>query len=223
MQAVALASRSEQWMAAGDARALLAEIEVAAGDLASADVWIRDALELATRYGFADLPQVGFYHLVAGTIHARRGDHEEADRRISIGLEQMRGSWEPLHVAQALLSLASVRHALGALGEARAMVAEARALIAACHDPGVLGERLRQATRALVPAYRRADEDTRLTERELEVLRLLAAGATEREAGATLFVSHSTIHSHAKSIYFKLGSSSRDQAVARARKLGLIT
>ena len=223
MQAVALASRSEQWMAAGDARALLAEIEVAAGDLESADVWIRDALELATRYGFADLPQVGFYHLMAGTIHAGRGDHEEADRRISIGLEQMRGSWEPLHVAQALLSLASVRHALGALGEARAMVAEARALIAACHDPGVLGERLRQATRALVPAYRRADEDTRLTERELEVLRLLAGGATEREAGATLFVSHSTIHSHAKSIYFKLGSSSRDQAVARARKLGLIT
>jgi LuxR family transcriptional regulator, maltose regulon positive regulatory protein len=63
----------------------------------------------------------------------------------------------------------------------------------------------------------------KLTERELEVLRLLAAGATEREVGAKLFVSYSTIHTHTKSIYLKLGSSSRDQAVVRARGLGLIS
>jgi ATP/maltotriose-dependent transcriptional regulator MalT len=223
MEAVALASPSEQWVIAGDARSLLAEVSVAAGELGLAEAWIRDALELATRFGFADLPQVGSYHVVAGTIHARRGDYEEADRQISVGLQQMRGSWEPLHVAQALLALASVRHALGALGEARAMIAEARSLIEACQDPGILSERLQQAARALVPAYRRADQDTRLTERELDVLRVLAAGSTEREAAATLFVSHSTIHSHAKSIYVKLGCSSRDQAVARARELGLIT
>ena len=103
------------------------------------------------------------------------------------------------------------------------MIGEARALIDACPDPGILRERLKQVARALVPAYRRADQDTRLTERELEVLKVLAAGSTEREAAAALFVSHSTIHSHAKSIYFKLGSSSRGQAVARARELGLIT
>jgi LuxR family maltose regulon positive regulatory protein len=96
-------------------------------------------------------------------------------------------------------------------------------LVDACHDPGILRERLQQAARALVPAHRRADQDTRLTERELDVLRVLAAGSTEREAAATLSVSHSTIHSHAKSIYVKLGCSSRDQAVARARELGLIT
>ncbi len=223
MQAVTLAARSEQWMIAGDSRALLSEVSVAAGDVGAAEAWIRDALELATRFGFADLPQIGFYHLVAGTIHARRGDHEEADRLISVGLQQMRGSWEPLHVAQALLSLASVRHALGAPGEARAMIDEARTLIEACHDPGILQERLTQAARTLVPAYRRADQDTRLTERELAVLRVLATGATEREAAATLFVSRNTIHSHTKSIYFKLGSSSRDQALAQARELGLIT
>jgi LuxR family maltose regulon positive regulatory protein len=223
MQAVTLASRSEQWVAAGDARSLLAEASVAAGDLGPAEAWIRDALELATRFGFADLPHVGSYHVVAGTIHARRGDHAEADRLISAGLEQMRNAWDPLHVAQALLSLAASRHALGAPGEARAMIAEARALIDACHDPGVLGERLKQVTRALAPAYRRADQDTKLTERELAVLRVLSAGATEREAAATLFVSRSTIHSHTKSIYFKLDASTRDQAIARARELGLIT
>ncbi|MFC5266031.1 LuxR C-terminal-related transcriptional regulator [Kribbella qitaiheensis] len=223
MQAVTLASRSEQWVAAGDARALLAEISAAAADLEPAEAWIHDALEMATRHGYADLPQVGHYHVVAGTIHARRGNDEEADRLISIGLRQMRGSWEPLHVAQALLSLAAVRHSLGARGEARAMLDEARALIDACHDPGSLRDRLKQATHALVPAYRRADQDTKLTERELEVLRVLAAGATEREAATKLFVSHSTIHSHTKSIYHKLGCTSRDEAVARVRELGLLT
>ena len=68
----------------------------------------------------------------------------------------------------------------------------------------------------------RADQDTGLTERELDVLRELAAGATEREAAATLFVSPSTIHSHTKSIYIKLGTSSRKEALSRARELGLI-
>jgi LuxR family maltose regulon positive regulatory protein len=74
-----------------------------------------------------------------------------------------------------------------------------------------------------VPAYRRADQDTRLTERELEVLRVLTTGASEREAAAELFVSASTIHSHTKAIYIKLGCSSRAEAIARARELGLVT
>ena len=54
------------------------------------------------------------------------------------------------------------------------------------------------------------------------MLRELAAGATEREAAATLFVSPSTIHSHTKSIYIKLGTSSRKEALSRAQELGLI-
>jgi LuxR family transcriptional regulator, maltose regulon positive regulatory protein len=108
-------------------------------------------------------------------------------------------------------------------GQKRAMLEEARTLIDACHDPGALRDRLKQATHALVPAYRRADQDTKLTEREVEVLNLLAAGATERETAAKLYLSYSTIHSHTKSIYLKLGCSARDEAVARARELGLLT
>jgi LuxR family maltose regulon positive regulatory protein len=221
-QAFTLAVRTEQWVVAGDARALQAEVSIAAGDLERAETLIHDALEFATTHGFADLPQVGHYHLMAGTIHARRGNHEEADRLINLALQQMRDSWEPLIVAQALISLASVRNARGARAEARAILDEARSLIDACPDPGILMDRLIQATHALVPAYRRADQDTKLTEREMEVLDLLAAGATERDAAQRLFVSYSTIHSHTKSIYHKLGCSSRDEAVARARMLGLL-
>jgi DNA-binding NarL/FixJ family response regulator len=54
--------------------------------------------------------------------------------------------------------------------------------------PSIVAERLEQTALTLVPAYRRAGPDTRLTERELEVLRVLAAGSTERDAAAALFV-----------------------------------
>jgi hypothetical protein len=52
--------------------------------------------------------------------------------------------------------------------------------------PSIVAERLEQTALTLVPAYRRAGPDTRLTERELEVLRVLAAGSTERDAAAAL-------------------------------------
>jgi LuxR family transcriptional regulator, maltose regulon positive regulatory protein len=54
------------------------------------------------------------------------------------------------------------------------------------------------------------------------VLKLLASDLSERDIGRELFVSHSTVHSHAKSIYRKLGVSSRAGALGRARDLGLI-
>ena len=61
-----------------------------------------------------------------------------------------------------------------------------------------------------------------LSERELEVLRLLASGISNREIAAKLFVSLDTIKSHLKHIYGKLGVRSRTQAVTQAKELDLI-
>jgi len=102
------------------------------------------------------------------------------------------------------------------------MLAEARDIIEGCRDPGMLSQRVDEVTRKLTPARARANPDGELTERELEVLRLLAKGQTKSEVAATLFLSYSTIHSHTKSIYRKLGGSSRNAVLERASELGLI-
>jgi predicted ATPase/DNA-binding CsgD family transcriptional regulator len=61
-----------------------------------------------------------------------------------------------------------------------------------------------------------------LTERELEVLRLTAAGHSNRQIAQELVLTLNTVKSHIHHIYGKLGVASRTQAVARARELHLL-
>ena len=65
------------------------------------------------------------------------------------------------------------------------------------------------------------DEQT-LSERELDVLRLLAAGQSYKEIGQKLFLSLNTVQFHVKSIYRKLSVNKRVQAIERAREKKLI-
>ncbi len=62
-----------------------------------------------------------------------------------------------------------------------------------------------------------------LSEREIEVLGLLASGKTNSEAARDLFISVGTIKSHTGNIYRKLGAKNRAEALARARELHLIS
>jgi LuxR family maltose regulon positive regulatory protein len=61
-----------------------------------------------------------------------------------------------------------------------------------------------------------------LSERELEVLCLIARGLTNPEIASRLFLSLNTVKVHTRNIYGKLGVSRRTQAVARARALGIL-
>jgi ATP/maltotriose-dependent transcriptional regulator MalT len=58
--------------------------------------------------------------------------------------------------------------------------------------------------------------------RELEVLALVAAGKTNREAAARLFLSEATVKTHLLNIYAKLNAADRASAVAEAYKRGLL-
>ena len=62
---------------------------------------------------------------------------------------------------------------------------------------------------------------TPLSEREREVLVLIASGRTNREIAAQLFLSPHTVKEHASSLYRKLGVKNRAEAARRAERLGL--
>jgi two-component system NarL family response regulator len=61
-----------------------------------------------------------------------------------------------------------------------------------------------------------------LTERELEVLRLMATGKTNREVGGALFITEGTVKAHVNNILTKMGVRDRTQAVTTALKRGLV-
>jgi len=69
----------------------------------------------------------------------------------------------------------------------------------------------------------RAPQPELLSQREFEVLELVAAGTTSREAAARLFISEATVKTHLLHIYAKLGVSDRAAAVAEAFNRGLLT
>ena len=74
----------------------------------------------------------------------------------------------------------------------------------------------------VVPEPADADLTSRLTARELEVLRLLVAGRSNREIAGALFVSHRTAGTHVTNILAKLGVESRTEAAAYAVRRGLL-
>ncbi len=61
-----------------------------------------------------------------------------------------------------------------------------------------------------------------LSEREIEVLRLVAAGASNREIAAQLVIAEGTVKNHLTNILAKLGVSDRTEAAVKAKELGLI-
>ena len=68
----------------------------------------------------------------------------------------------------------------------------------------------------------RGPAPTPLSPREVEVLQLVAAGATNREAAATLFLTEATVKSHLLNIYAKFGVNDRAAAVTEAFNQGLL-
>jgi LuxR family maltose regulon positive regulatory protein len=61
-----------------------------------------------------------------------------------------------------------------------------------------------------------------LSEREIEVLQLIAQGLSNREVGDRLYLTLNTVKAHSRTIYSKLGVNNRTQAVAKARALGIL-
>jgi DNA-binding NarL/FixJ family response regulator len=72
------------------------------------------------------------------------------------------------------------------------------------------------------PAFVGVSDVAQLTEREREILALLARGASNREISETLYIAGGTVKNHLSNILGKLGVRDRTQAALKARELGLL-
>lgn len=78
-----------------------------------------------------------------------------------------------------------------------------------------------QAAEKLMREVRAPESPEKLTEREMDVLRLLAAGQTNKEIATSLYIGETTVKTHVSNILMKLGLPSRTQAALYAVKMGL--
>jgi len=89
-------------------------------------------------------------------------------------------------------------------------------------DPAVTNKVVAELTRLSHPLSAPQPLAEPISEREIEVLRLLAAGASNQEIADRLIVALNTVKRHVSNIMGKLGAENRAQAVIKARQLGLL-
>jgi LuxR family maltose regulon positive regulatory protein len=162
---------------------------------------------------------------VQARVAMHRGDASAARQEL-VGAQRARPLLTyalPYLAVQARIELARVHLALSDLAGARTLMREVDELLKRRPGLGTLvGEA--QELRAQL-AHQRATSSpgaSALTGAELRLLPLLSTHLTFPEIGDELFVSRHTVKAQANSIYRKLDASSRNQAVTRARQLGLL-
>ena len=168
-------------------------------------------------------------HLLVCAVQARAAWHRgdvPAARQLLLSAQRLRpvATYAIPHLAvQARIELIRIHLALGDLAGARTLMREIDGVLQRRPDLGTLvreAQALRtQLSEDQAPSVPGASS---LTSAELRVLPMLATHLSFPEIGADLFLSPHTVKSQAISIYRKLGASSRSQAVARSRELGLL-
>jgi ATP/maltotriose-dependent transcriptional regulator MalT len=214
-EAVQVAARTERWFVSASALAYRSLIADERGRSNEQRRLADEAADVARARGLDEVP--GEVHVAAGVALQAQGDLDAALPCLERGVTTL---WpgQPLDVGLALIYQARALLSAGRREAASAAIAQAAATIDSCPDPGTLRRRL-DALESTPEAHQREGD---ISGRELVVLRMLKGPLSERDIGRELYLSHNTIHSHTKSIYRKLGVSSRGQAVQRALSLGLL-
>ena len=190
-----------------------ARAAMAQHDGRSASVFLSDALAIANEIAFVTLTlsllvEVGTLLAdngrsdPASTIFATIAHHPAAPHDVQV---RVQASDAPPAELPTIVALA--QQALASLAT------EMEKATAVAPNVMLTNSTIQQANQALIEP---------LTPRELEILQLIAEGLTNREIAECLVVVIGTIKAHTNKLYGKLGVGNRTQAVAHARKLGLV-
>jgi LuxR family maltose regulon positive regulatory protein len=159
----------------------------------------------------------------AARLELHDGNRARCEHSMSRAMSerQLATSAAPHISVSALCTLADVHLALGDVRVATTLIGEVDEILAVRPDLGRLVDKVEQTRRKVDAA--RISSATPLSTAEMRLLPYLATHLSFTEIGAELYVSRSTVKSHAAAIYRKLATASRSAAVDRARELGLIT
>jgi DNA-binding CsgD family transcriptional regulator len=231
-ECVALLQRAGDLTIAVHHLAILGLVALAEGDTSRADACCRESLRICQETGIIiELPLV---LLALAAIDAARG-HAERAVRLSGASEAIGAAigvpLTPFHQEALQHGIATLRETLGettfaaAWGAGQAM--SPGQAIAYALMPEEITERTpapEVSGHADAPRPQSPDSTallSRLTPREIEVLRLLAGGHTSKEIAATLHVAVPTANRHIANLYTKIGARGRADAIAFAIRLGL--
>jgi len=190
------------------------EIMLAAGEVEEARTASDELEALAQRYSSAMLGAIAAYE--RGAVELAAGDAPRALELLRRALEAWRTLEAPYEVAR---TRALIGEACRMLDDTDACELELEAALADFVRLGALPD----AARVERLLGRSHDRETHgLSPRELEVLRLLAAGKSNRQIAATLVISEHTAARHVQNIFTKLRVSSRAAATAFAFEHGLV-
>jgi DNA-binding NarL/FixJ family response regulator len=204
---------------------LLVRAQAAAGELDGARTALAELSAITTVV--ATLPLKAATSLASGWVAMASDEDDEARRHFEDAVDRFVQSNAPYEVARARVELARALAALDRIDDA---ALEARRAIDVLTElkaeleisrARLLLDSLPQSTPASDTASRTRN-DSGLTVRELEVLRLVADGLTNQAIAEKLFVSDHTVHRHLANILNKLSVSSRAAAVAQAARRGLL-
>ena len=222
-QARAWLEAQDRWLAWGgavrrqtDAQLLWARYHDANGDPDSACQHARQALRLA---GDPAQPLALLAaHRFLGQLDIEAGRYADAERQLAEALRLADACAAPFERALTLLIRAELRVATGAIDEARQLADDVRSIC----EPLDARPTLARVNGLLEQIdSKQLGHPAGLTDREVEVLRLVAQGLTDAEVAEQLFIARRTVNTHLTSIYTKLGVGSRAAATRFAVEHGL--
>lgn len=190
------------------------EILLAGGDLAGAEAAALDLERVASDAGSNILEAMAAH--ARGAICLERGESSEALVLLRTAFATWQGVGAPYIAARIRVLIA---RALGALGDEEGAELERSAAASTFRDLGATPDLTRIDA---VAGPRGSAHPFGLTARELEVLRLVASGRTNREIAGALFLSERTVDRHVSNLFAKLDVPTRAAATAFAFRNQLV-
>ena len=196
---------------------LTVQAHLAVGDIDAATLDARALSEIAALAGTDRLRAAA--ELAQGRVLSASGAHREARVSLENAVDLFSRAGAPYDLGCARLALAETLSQLGHEPEAIAQLTSARDGLRSLGAAAMADTAERQLTERVWPNPR---DRWKLSERELDVLRLAAEGFSNAKIGERLGLSPHTVHRHMANVRTKLGGDSKAAVVARATREGLI-